>query len=184
MTPAAGGPQAALAWTAVGLCGITTDRKTTLVGNMHPDRIAVVDCLLVGLAATAGTITIQGLMVHTVIIRLHINLQRGWIGGRIGRNMIFIAATTLLMLAGIALEVALWALVLELCGEFGDFGTALYYSAGSFTTVGSGGVVLSPGWRLLGPIEATAGMMMFGISTAVIFAVLQRLIHAVFGDSV
>lgn len=150
---------------------------------MPPDRIAVVNCLLVGLAATVGTIAIQGLMVHTVIIRLHIDLQRGWIGGRICMNMTFVVATTLLMLAGILLEVVLWALVLELCGEFGDFGTALYYSAGSFTTVGSGSVVLSPGWRLLGPIEATAGMLMFGISTAVVFAVLQRLIHAQFGNS-
>lgn len=151
---------------------------------MHPDGIAVVDSLLVGLAATVGTVAIQGLMVHTVIIRLRIDLQRGWIGGRICRNLTFIAATTLLMLVGIALEVALWALVFELCGEFGDFGTALYYSAGSFTTVGSGSIVLSPGWRLLGPIEAIAGMLMFGISTAVIFAVIQRLIHALFGDFV
>jgi hypothetical protein len=150
---------------------------------MHPDRIAVVDCLLVGLAATVGTIAIQGLMVHVVIIRLHIDLQQGWIGRRICRNMTFVAATTLLMLAGISLEVALWALVLELCGEFGDFGTALYYSAGSFTTLGSGSVVLSPARRLLGPIEATAGMMMFGIATAVIFAVLHRLIDGLFSNS-
>jgi len=150
---------------------------------MHPDRIALVDCLLVGLATTVGTIAIHGLMVHTVIIRLHIDLQRGRIGGRACKNLTFVGATTLLMLVGISLEVALWALVLELCGEFGDFGTALYYSAGSFTTVGSGSVVLSPEWRLLGPIEATAGMMMFGISTAVIFAVLQRLIRVLFGDS-
>jgi hypothetical protein len=163
---------------------ITTDRKTTLAGKMHPDRIALVDCLLVGLAATVGTVVIQGLMVHIVIIRLHINLKRGWIGGRISKNLIFIGATTLLMLAGISLEVALWAIVLELCGEFGDFRTALYYSAGSFTTVGSGSVVLSPEWQLLGPLEAIAGMLMFGISTAVIFAVVQRLIHALFGDSV
>ena len=160
-----------------------TGRKTTLVGKMHPDTIAVVDCLLVGLAATVGTISIQGLMVHVVIIRLHIDLQRGWIGGRICKNLTFIAATTLLMLAGISLEVALWALVLELCGEFGDFGTALYYSAGSFTTLGSGSVVLSPARRLLGPIEATAGMMMFGIATAVIFAVLHRLIDGLFSNS-
>jgi Ion channel len=177
-------PSSPLAWTAAGLCRITTGRKATLVGKMHPDRIAIVDCLLVGLAATVGTIAIQGLMVHTVIIRLHIDLHRGRIGGRIYKNVTFIAATTLLMLVGISLEVALWALVLELCGEFGEFGTALYYSAGSFTTVGSGSIVLSPRWQLLGPMEAIAGMLMFGISTAVIFTVLQRLIHARFGDSV
>jgi hypothetical protein len=77
-----------------------------------------------------------------------------------------------------SLEAALWAFVLDLCGTVGDFGSALYYSADSCTTVGSADVVSSPQWRLLRPIEATAGMLMFGVSTAPIFAVIQRLIHA------
>jgi hypothetical protein len=44
--------------------------------------------------------------------------------------------------------------------------------------VGSGEVVLSPHWKLLGPLEAATGLLMFGVSTALIFAVIQRLIHA------
>jgi hypothetical protein len=37
---------------------------------------------------------------------------------------------------------------------------------------------LSPPWKLLGPLEAAAGLLMFGISTALIFAVIQRLIQS------
>ena len=45
----------------------------------------------------------------------------------------------------------------------------------NFTTLGYGDIVMSREWRLLGPLEAVAGMLMFGISTAVLFAVVQAL---------
>jgi hypothetical protein len=35
---------------------------------------------------------------------------------------------------------------------------------------------------LLGPLEAANGMLMFGVSTAIIFSVIQRLIHIRFVD--
>jgi len=41
---------------------------------------------------------------------------------------------------------------------------------------------MSPSWRLLGPLEAANGMLMFGVTTAMIFAVIQRLIEARFVD--
>ena len=47
----------------------------------------------------------------------------------------------------------------------------------NFTTLGYGDIVMSPAWRLLGPLEAVAGMLMFGVSTALLFAVTQRLIR-------
>jgi hypothetical protein len=134
--------------------------------------------LLIGLSATLGTIVIHGLVVHNMIIAMCRNLKRGRIGIRIWMNLTFIGCTTLLSLAGHILEVALWAFVFDLCGGVADFRAALYCSAGNYTTVGSGDVVLSPRWKLMGPIEATAGMLMFGISTALIFTVIQRLIQA------
>jgi len=39
-------------------------------------------------------------------------------------------------------------------------------------------VVVTPSWRLLGPLEAADGMLMFGVTTAMIFAVIQRLVRA------
>jgi hypothetical protein len=41
---------------------------------------------------------------------------------------------------------------------------------------------MTPAWRLLGPLEAADGMLMFGVSTAIIFALIQRLIHDRFVD--
>ena len=39
-------------------------------------------------------------------------------------------------------------------------------------------MIMTARWRLLGPLEAANGMLMFGVSTAMIFAVIQRLVRA------
>ena len=86
------------------------------------------------------------------------------------------------VLAAHLVEIALWAAVFLMCGEFTAFGTAYYHSAVNYTTLGYGDVVMTPAWRLLGPLEAADGMLMFGVSTAIIFALIQRLIRDRFVD--
>ena len=80
------------------------------------------------------------------------------------------------------IEIALWAGLFVVCGEFHEFATAYYHSAVNYTTLGYGDIIMSPSWRLLGPLEAADGALMFGVSTAMIFAVTQRLILAQFAD--
>jgi hypothetical protein len=41
---------------------------------------------------------------------------------------------------------------------------------------------MSPSWRLLGPLETANGMLLFGVSTAMIFAVMLWLIQSRFTD--
>jgi len=41
---------------------------------------------------------------------------------------------------------------------------------------------MTPSWRLLGPLEAVDGMLMFGVTTAMIFAVIQRLVKTRYAD--
>jgi hypothetical protein len=72
-------------------------------------------------------------------------------------------------------EINLWAILFMMCGEFRYFGTALYHSAVNYSTLGYGDIVMSPKWRMLGPIEAANGALLFGVSTAMIFAVIQGL---------
>jgi hypothetical protein len=50
------------------------------------------------------------------------------------------------------------------------------------TSLGYGDLVMSPSWRLLGPLETANGMLLFGVSTAMIFAVMLWLIQARFTD--
>ncbi len=134
-----------------------------------------------GLAATLGTILIHGVVVNTIVITLRRDLKRGVLGRRIWVNLAFVMAATLVALGGHLGEIALWGFTLEISGAAADFGEAIYSSAGSYTTSGSN-VVSPPQWKLLGPFEAVDGMLMFGVSTAFIFAVVNRLIHARFED--
>jgi hypothetical protein len=147
-----------------------------------PSHIAILSSLLVGLAATLGTIVIHGFVVHTIIIALRRNVQRGVLGLRLWVNLTFVMSATVLALFGHLAEIALWAFVLELSGAVADLRTAIYSSAGSYTTSGSD-IVLPLQWKLLGPFEAVCGMLVFGVSTAFVFAVIQRLIQARFEDA-
>ncbi|MGO9466172.1 MAG: ion channel [Isosphaeraceae bacterium] len=46
----------------------------------------------------------------------------------------------------------------------------------SYTALGYGDVLLSERWRLLGPLEAINGLLFFGLSTAVLFAIMSQMI--------
>jgi hypothetical protein len=74
-------------------------------------------------------------------------------------------------------------MVFDFCGEFTQFATAFYHSSMNYTTLGYGDVVMSASWKLFGPLEAANGMLMFGVSTAMIFAVIQGLIQIRFRDA-
>ena len=68
------------------------------------------------------------------------------------------------------MEIVIWALVFEFCGEFSQLSAAVYHSAVNYTSLGYGDVVMSAEWRFLGPLETADGMLMFGVSTEMMFA--------------
>ena len=75
-------------------------------------------------------------------------------------------------------QISIWAytyLLLLPGGELETFETALYFSFVTFTTLGYGDITLSEGWRLLSGIQALNGILLVGWSTAVLFAVVQRI---------
>jgi hypothetical protein len=137
--------------------------------------------LLVGVASALCTIVVQGLVVRIIAGEVRRDLKRGRLGARFSTDLAFIAGATMLALVGHLAEMGIWALVFEFCGEFSNFATAFYHSAVNFTTLGYGDVVMSARWKLLGPLEAADGMLMFGITTALIFALVQRLIQTRMG---
>jgi hypothetical protein len=69
-----------------------------------------------------------------------------------------------------------------MCGEFSQLAAAFYHSGMNYTTLGDSEKVMSPSWRLLAPLEAANGMLMFGVSTAMLFAIVQRLIQTRLGE--
>jgi hypothetical protein len=58
-------------------------------------------------------------------------------------------------------------------GAFGSLQAALLYSVDSIATRGASGLTLPPHWQMMGALEAADGVLLFGISTAFIFTVMQ-----------
>jgi hypothetical protein len=74
------------------------------------------------------------------------------------------------------MQVSLWALLYW--WRIGwDFNTALYFSAVTYATIGFGDVVPPPQWRLVAVTEGLTGVLMLGWSSALIFAVVMRLLE-------
>ena len=90
-------------------------------------------------------------------------------------TLILVTVMLLTLLCNFA-QMAVWAALFMLLGEFSDFATALYHSAVNFITLGYGDIVMSKQWRMLGPIEAANGILMFGVSTAVMTAAVMDVI--------
>lgn len=97
-------------------------------------------------------------------------------------DIVIVGRATGLALLAHLIEMAVWAFLFVMCGEFADFGTAYYHSAVNYTTLGYGDMVMSASWRLLGPLEAANGMLLFGVTTAMIFTIMLRLVEARFED--
>jgi hypothetical protein len=72
-------------------------------------------------------------------------------------------------------EAAAWGLFLWRTGLFTTFTEGFYFSAASITALGYGDVVLPPPWRMIGPLVAISGILMFGCSTAFLFLVLEKM---------
>ena len=79
----------------------------------------------------------------------------------------------LLLAALHGIEAALWAPAYWWLGALDSLPDAILYSVDSIRTRGASGLVPAQHWRGMGSVEAMGGMLLFGISTAYIFAVMQ-----------
>jgi Ion channel len=145
-------------------------------------QFAILLPLVVGIIAVECTIVVHVLAFATTVNLFRYEKRRGRLGADAVNDFATITLVISVAFAAHLAEIGLWAVLLVLCGEFQELGTAFYHSAVNYTTLGYGDLLLTPAWRLLGPLEATNGALMFGVSAAMVFAVVQRLVLARFQD--
>jgi hypothetical protein len=146
------------------------------------NRIAILIPLAVGAIAVLCTIFIHALALIATIHLVRYEERHGRVGATLRIDLAIIVLVIFFAFVAHLIEVALWAGFFVFCGEFPEFQTACYHSAVNYTTLGYGDLIMTPSWRLLGPLEAADGALMFGVSTAMIFAVILRLVQAKFED--
>ena len=132
-----------------------------MIGNLVFGLLAMVLCLFVQalLVVVAATYYVRGREAS----------ESPTFAGTLG----MICTVMLVLVMGNFMQIGIWALLFMLLGEFDNFATALYHSGVNFATLGYGDIVMSENRRILGPMEAVNGVLMIGVSTAVMMSALQ-----------
>ena len=77
------------------------------------------------------------------------------------------------------IEIAIWAvvfLVISDIQELANFEEAIYFAMITYTTVGYGDITLDTHWRIMSGFVAMDGIVLFGWTTALLYAVVQRIL--------
>ena len=129
--------------------------------------------LLVGAAVSACNIVIHALVMAIVLwVTRIVGSKKTWHPWLL-LIAVMIATVSVLMVAH-ASEVIVWSLAYAVVNAAPDDAELVYFAFVNYTTLGYGDITPLASWRLLGPMTAMNGVLLFGWSTAVIFEVLRR----------
>jgi MFS superfamily sulfate permease-like transporter len=84
------------------------------------------------------------------------------------------AVTSLLATILHGIEGAIWAAAYWFLAALPDPRTAMLYSISAMTSYGHAALYLKDRWQMMGALEALNGMLLFGLTTAFLFAMIQR----------
>jgi hypothetical protein len=136
--------------------------------------------LFTGQIGVGLLISVTNIAIHAVIMSI-----LTWTGHRasiateavhvqVRLVLVMMATVTVLMFAH-ALEIGVWALTYVSVQIVPERGDAYYFAFVNYTTLGYGDVLPVRRWRLLGPMAAMNGVLLFGWSTAVIYDILRTI---------
>lgn len=128
--------------------------------------------MLIGLLAMISCLFIQAMLV-VVALRFYVNHQGLVDTPSFSSTLGLITAVMVLLVIGNFVQIILWGGLFMYLGEFTDLTTAVYHSAVNFATLGYGDIVMSEERRILGPMQSINGVLMVGVSTAVMMSALQ-----------
>ena len=138
----------------------------------------MIGSILLGVVLTLVTIGIHAVGTAWWIGRLKLRAKRVR-GSKIKLLPLrLLCSTALLLLLLHMAEVVPWAsayLFLPGLDSINSFEQATYFATVTFASLGYGDIVIEGPWRLLSAVQAMNGLLVFGWSTALLFAVVERI---------
>lgn len=131
---------------------------------------------LFGLPVMAFCLLLQTVLL-VVAFRFYYREERLLDNDSFWSSMAVITGVMMLLVVGNLGQIAVWAWLFELLGEFDQYHIAFYHSAVNFSSLGYGDIVMSEKHRLLGGFEALNGVLMVGVSTAAMMTTFQDAIR-------
>lgn len=133
---------------------------------------------LIGAALIALTVTIHAVGTTLWARSVRRRLRDHGPDWRAGEAVWVLIGTGLILVGLHTVQIVLWAWTYVLIvpsDVFASMGEAVYFSFVTFTTLGYGDITLDGENRMLSGIEAMNGILLVGWSTAVLYAMVQRM---------
>lgn len=125
-----------------------------------------------------GAISLANIAIHAIVMASVVSTARRALKWEHRRTQPWLAgmmvATVAILLCAHTAEVVVWSLTYAALDVAPREADILYFAFVNYTTLGYGDVLPVERWRLLAPISAMNGILLFGWSTAVIFEVLRQ----------
>jgi hypothetical protein len=118
---------------------------------------------------------VLSVVIHAYVLGLLNKRIMKALGSALHRSEFFVVGATVLSVIILhGFEGAIWAVAYRLLGAMPDDKSAMLYSLNAITTYGHDNLRLEPGWQMMGALEALNGCIMFGLTTAFLFNVIQK----------
>jgi hypothetical protein len=125
-----------------------------------------------------SVVSLCNIAIHALVMTAVVQVAQAMSRKRNSRPHLYLTSvmigTVAVLMAAHALEVLVWALAYSAVDAVPVESGRVYFAFVNYTTLGYGDIVPVERWRLLGPITAMNGVLLFGWSTAVMFEILRR----------
>jgi hypothetical protein len=129
--------------------------------------------LLVG-----GSVSVVNIGLHALVTVVAVGIARSAGLRRTGRPRLHLMgvmiATAAVLKVAHTMEILVWAWTYDLVRAAAPGSDLLYFAFVNYTTLGYGDITPVPEWRLIGPLTAMNGVLLFGWSAAILFEVLRK----------
>src|SRR5262245_30063633 len=130
-------------------------------GSMHGQFAIGIAVSLLNIAVHAAIMTAVNRTVHRTSLATQAALAH------LRLMLVMMATVSVLMLAHL-IEIGIWGMLYTAIGVVPPEADAYYFAFVNYTTLGYGDVLPVAYWRVLGPMAAMNGFLMFGWTSAVV----------------
>jgi hypothetical protein len=125
-----------------------------------------------------GGVSLANIAIHALVMTMVVQAAQRAAAKQKSHPSLFLVAVmiptvTILMVTHV-IEVLVWSLAYRIVDAAPEGADRVYFAFVNYATLGYGDIVPVARWRLLGPITAMNGALLFGWSTAVMFEVLRK----------
>jgi hypothetical protein len=127
-----------------------------------------------------GVVSLCNIVIHALVMAAVIRVIEIADAKQTSRPRVLLISVMIMIVSVLmtahASEVIVWSLAYAIVDAAPANTNLVDFAFVNYTTLGYGDVTPVERWRLIGPMTAMNGVLLFGWSTAVIFAVMRRIL--------